>query len=61
MVPVVKFLTHDEIRARREELLAASPVGVDELRRRAAAYMLTPEEQARLRELDDLTFLETGE
>lgn len=61
MVPVVNYLTKSDIDARRAELLARVALPIDELRKRGAAYTLAPEEQAILRELDELDYLETGD
>jgi hypothetical protein len=46
-----------DLESERERLLAASPFGVAELRGRAAAYSLTPEESRLLRRLEEIGYL----
>lgn len=58
MAPSVTYLTAETIAARREELLRDAHASIDELRVKGASYMLDPEEQALLRELEDLEYLQ---
>lgn len=60
MSPVVNYLTDDAIASRREELLSRTNLSLDELRRKNASFMLDADEQAILRALENLEFLESG-
>ncbi len=53
----VEILTAEEARRRRADLLAQLPFSEDELRKRAAAYQLTADEDAILDQVDELDFL----
>ena len=61
MAPVINYLTKEMIAERRAELLARTNLSLDELRRRNSSYRLDADEQAILRALEDLVFLETGD
>jgi hypothetical protein len=52
LMPTVKGLE-----AERTELLRSSPLDETELRRRAAVFMLTPDEARTVRRLDEIDFL----
>jgi hypothetical protein len=53
----ITFLTKDDIASRREELLSAAGLGLEELRSRQAAFQLSPEQALILKELEDLEYL----
>lgn len=53
----ITFLTKDDIASRREDLLSAAGLGLEELRARQAAFQLSPEQALILKELEDLEFL----
>ena len=57
MTPVITYLTTESIAARRAELLTLANMSIEELRGKDASYMLDPEEQAILRELENLEYL----
>ncbi len=57
MTRAVEVMHADELRARRAELLAASGLNEDELRRRAAVYSLPPDLVAVLSEIDEIDYL----
>ena len=57
MTPVITYLTTESIASRREELLGLARMSLGELRAKDASYMLDPEEQAILRELENLEYL----
>jgi hypothetical protein len=61
MAPVINYLTKEMIAERRAELLGRTNLSLDELRKRNSSYMLDADEQAILRALEDLVFLETGD
>ena len=61
MAPVISYLTAEQIVERRAGLLAQTNLRLDELRARESSYTLDPNEQAILRALEDLAFLESGE
>jgi hypothetical protein len=46
-----------DLESERERLLEGSPFTAEELRARAAAYSLTPEESRLLRRLDEIGYL----
>ena len=56
-MPEVETLSHDEIVRRRDELLAEAAMSEDELRSRAADYILSSREAAILSEIEGLEFL----
>lgn len=53
----ITFLTKDDIASRREELLSAAGLDLEELRSRQAAFQLSPEQALILKELEDLEYL----
>ena len=53
----ITFLSKDQIARRQEELLEKAGLELDELRRRAAVYQLSPEQASIFKELEDLEFL----
>ena len=57
MAPVINYMTAESIATRRAELLALAKLSFEELRAKGEAYMLDPDEQAVLRELEDLEYL----
>ena len=61
MPPVITYLTTDAIESRRKELFAMTPLTFEELRVRGESYMLNADEQAILRALEDLDFLEADD
>ena len=54
------YLTKDDIARRREELLAAGGLSVDEPGDRQPAYQLSPEQILILKDLEDPDFLTTA-
>lgn len=56
-MPTVEVLSHDDIVRRKAELLASVGASEDELRERAASYMLNPREAGILSEIDGMEFL----
>ncbi|WP_147305835.1 hypothetical protein [Subtercola boreus] len=60
MVPTIQFWSLDDITERRAALLQEARASIEELRSRNAAFILEPEKQAILRELDDLDYLAAG-
>ena len=60
MEPTIVVLSPHQIEKRRAELLAASGLDYETLRRRGAHYMLSPEQTAILNELENLEFLASG-
>ncbi len=58
MTVTVERLTGDQIRARKAEILAAVEMTADELRAKAARYVLDSSERAALQELEDLEYIE---
>jgi len=61
LTPVINYLSPEDIAARRDALLSRTRFTVDELRQRAEKYLLSAEEQAILRALQNLEFLESGD
>jgi hypothetical protein len=57
MSPVINFLSDEDIKSRRDELLASVDMSYEELRERAAAYLLNAEERAVFRRINDLDYL----
>jgi hypothetical protein len=57
MVPTIHYLSPADIRTRREDLLARAHANLGELREKNARYMLDLDEQAILRELENLEYL----
>jgi len=57
MSPVVTFLSEDDIKSRRDELLASVAMSYEELSARAADFLLDAEERAVFRRLKDLDYL----
>lgn len=53
----ITFLTKDDIASRREELLSAAGLDLEELRTREAAFQLSPEQALILKELEGLEYL----
>ena len=56
-MPTVEILSPDELRDRREALLARAGMTDVELRARGASYALTPDQAALLDELERIDFL----
>jgi hypothetical protein len=61
LTPVINYLSPEDIAARRDALLSRTRFTVEELRQRAEKYLLSAEEQAILRALQNLDFLESGD
>lgn len=57
MVPTIHYLSPTDISSRREELLGRAHATLGELREKNANYMLDLDEQAILRELENLEYL----
>lgn len=58
MVPTVTYLDSRTIAEERSALLARAHMSLEVLKAKGATYQLDPEEQANLRALDELDFLE---
>lgn len=59
MTPTINRLTSEQIVERRGRLLSDAHMSLEELKDKSAAYMLDPQEEAILRELEDLEYLES--
>lgn len=57
MTSTIRYMTPDNIRARREQLLTEVGMDADSLKALGELYQLTPEQAAALRELESLEFL----
>lgn len=58
MVPTVTYLDSQSIAEKRSALLERAHMTLDVIRAKGATYQLDPDEQAILRALDELDFLE---